>query len=117
LRTLLEQSQANAQMWLGKSIPFVRIDNQWRIDMDHFMRAQARLAGPGNRVADSAATIAAILGEAKILSRIAEDTVAGKFDSWDDAHDELKEKYMDMLSKAGEFTSLHTTMMPAEQGK
>ena len=117
LRTLPEQSQANAQMWLGKSIPFVRIDNQWRIDMDHFMRAEARLAGPGNHVADSAATTTAVIGEAKILGRIAEDISAGKFDSWDDAHDELKEKYMDMLGKAGGFTSLHTTMMPVEQAK
>ncbi len=117
LRTLPQDSAASAQMWLGKSIPFVRKDNQWRVDMDHFMRAQVRLAGPGNHVADSATTTAAIIGEAKILSQIADDIIAGKFDSWDEAQREWNREYMEMLRKAGGFTSLHTTMVPVEQAK
>ncbi len=46
LRTLPQDSQVNAQMWLGKSIPFVRKDNQWRVDMDHFMRAAGAFGRP-----------------------------------------------------------------------
>ncbi len=75
------------------------------------------MGGPGSRVADGTTTTAAIIGEAKILGQIADDIIAGKFDSWDEAQREWNRQYTEMLRKAGGFTSLHTTMVPAEQTK
>jgi RNA polymerase sigma factor (sigma-70 family) len=85
VQMLPQQMHQDMESWLGKTLLFVRTDNQWRADVDHLGRVEGSLVGRNYESTDRTKLLAALFGESKIHSKLADQILAHKFRTWQEA--------------------------------
>ncbi len=111
VQLLPRQTQQDMEAWLGKTISFVRKDNQWRADIDHLGRVQGSLEGRNLHTNDPNRLHAALSGEARIQGQLADQILAHKFRTWQDAAISWG-KEEDKYRQAAGFRGLNFTFIP-----
>jgi hypothetical protein len=79
-----QSMQEGARLWAGRSLPFVRIGNEWRADIDGLGRVEGHLESRKG-IPSNANVVEVFLDEAKIQSRLADDVSNHRFRNWADA--------------------------------
>jgi RNA polymerase sigma factor (sigma-70 family) len=85
VQMLPQQMHQDLEPWLGKTLLFVRKDNQWRADVDHLGRVEGSLEGRNYQSTDRTKLLAALSGESRIHSQLADQILAHKFRTWQEA--------------------------------
>ncbi len=108
---LPQQMHQDMEPWLGKTLLLTRKDNQWRADIDHLGRVQGSLDGPNLHTIDPNRLRAALSGEATIQGELADQILAHKFRTWQEANNSWGREE-DKYRRAAGFRGLNFDFLP-----
>jgi RNA polymerase sigma factor (sigma-70 family) len=111
VQMLPQQMHQDMEPWLGKTLLFMRMDNQWRADIDHLGRVEGSLEGPNLHTTDPNRLRAALFGEAKIIDQLADQILAHKFRTWQEASNNWDKEENKYRRTAG-FRGLNFAFIP-----